>query len=237
MRVVRAGRVTVLAACLVLAVCGAADATADNSAPGADPSVVSAVVASTPQAFASATPTSVAGQTLAPAMSDDGVDLVSTGTLAAVTIAKDPTDGFAIGTAQGLVNLAPADPAAGASSPTLVNGVAGVSSDVWPSTAVAVSPRPLGATAVLQLHDASAPASFSWTVNVSPAEALSQLADGSVAIVGTAQQDGLAAPTAPGYDESIRLIQPCCLPRRTRLPIRPRRLTSGCLTRALPTRR
>ncbi len=94
MRVVRAGRVTVLAACLVLAVCGAADATADNSAPGADPSVVSAVVASTPQAFASATPTSVAGQTLAPAMSDDGVDLVSTGTLAAVTIAKDPTDGF-----------------------------------------------------------------------------------------------------------------------------------------------
>ena len=178
-------------------------ATAETTPAPADPSLVESVVAAAPQAFDPQTATTVSGQTADPGVGDAGVDLQSTGTLAPVTIAKDPTDGFAVSSAQGPVNLAPNDPAATASTPTAVNGVGVVSTGVWSSTEVGLAPQVDGATAVVQLENAAAPTSMSWTAGLSPDQALSVLSDGSVAVVDTATQTAGAAPPPPSFDPTV----------------------------------
>jgi sugar lactone lactonase YvrE len=151
-----------------------------------------------PSLLAPSTSTTLAGQDVAPALSDGEEGLSSTGTLTSSTVSKETPGEFAVNTSEGMLSLAPVEFSPGATRlPTLVNGTAAFYANTWPATDTIVRPDALGATTLLQLRSAQAPTSFSWEVHLGADQQLKQLSDGAIAVV-----DATEVPPEAGEAES-----------------------------------
>jgi len=144
-----------------------------------------AVAAQTdPAVLAPSTTATLEGQSITPALSDTGEEIASQSTLTSSTISKETAGEFAVNTPIGELSLTPVETrAAAVMPPTIVNGAAALVADSWAATDTIIRPQPLGATAILQLRSAQAPHSFSWHVRLGPDQELTQLPNGSVAVV------------------------------------------------------
>jgi hypothetical protein len=131
--------------------------------------------------LAPSVPAEIAGEALAPAITNAGGEWSSAGTLTTSTIPKEAGAEFAVNTPRGEVRLTPLGTSPHAGAPLVVHGAAVLFGEPWPASDAVVRPEPLGASALVDVHSARAPRSFSWEVGLGPGEWLQQLPDGNVA--------------------------------------------------------
>ena len=152
-----------------------------------------------PAVIASSTSATLEGQSIAPALSDEGEELASQNTLTTSTISKETAGEFAINTPVGELSFAPVETSPNATTPpTIVNGSAALFANTWPATDTIVRAEPLGVTDLLQLRSNEAPRVFSWEARLGPDQELKQLSDGSVAVVEASEE--IAQPSNSGQE-------------------------------------
>jgi len=137
-----------------------------------------------PSVLQPATPNTIEGQEVKPAVSDTGESLTATTTLTSSSTSKETTGEFAVNTPAGELSFQPIGSAANAAqTPTIVNGAAALFAGTSNATDTIVRPDALGASMLLQLHSSEAPTSFSWEVGLGPNQRLETLSNGDVAVV------------------------------------------------------
>ncbi len=136
-----------------------------------------------PSVLAPSTTASIEEQTVQPAITDPGEELVSSAALNSSTISKETPGEFAVNSADGEFSIQPIGTSPDATTtPTIVNGTAAVFAETSHATDTIVRPSALGATDLLQLRSSEAPTSFSWEVGIGPDQQLEELPDGNIAI-------------------------------------------------------
>jgi len=142
-----------------------------------------------PALLAVSTTATLDGQSITPALTDAGGEVVSQGTLTSSTLSKEAVGELAVNTPAGEISLAPVEPLPRATTlPTIVNGSAALLANTWPATDTIARASALGASAYLQLRSAQAPRTFSWQVHLGPDQELEQLPNGSVAVLESSQE-------------------------------------------------
>jgi sugar lactone lactonase YvrE len=158
------------------------------AAPGGEVTVEQAEEAAQetdPAVFDPSTTATLDGETIAPALSNEG-QLFSEHALTSSSISKEDPGEFAVNTPDGELSLKPMESSAEATMlPTLVNGTVALFANTSPATDTIIRPNALGATTVLNLRSAEAPTSFSWQIGLGAGQRLKQLSDGSVVVVST----------------------------------------------------
>jgi Tol biopolymer transport system component len=156
-----------------------------------------------PSVLQPSTSATIEEQEVKPATSDPGEELAAITTLTSSSISKETPGEFAVNTPDGQLSLAPVGTAAGSTTlPTIVNGTASVYAQTFKATDTIVRPEALGASALLQLHSAEAPTSFSWEVGLGPDQYLEQLSDGSVAVVEAASETFFEEPSGEPFEST-----------------------------------
>lgn len=137
-----------------------------------------------PSLLARSTSATIEEQSLTPAITDSGEEIVSESALASSEISKVTPGEFSLETADGPLSLTPVKPSLGADTvPTIANGTAALFAETWSESDTIVRPSALGAITLLQLRSEYAPTSESWEVGLGANQQLEQLSNGSVAIV------------------------------------------------------
>lgn len=195
-------------AALLVLLGGMGNAVAAADDPGAAArSAASALQQETPTLVAPSQVTTFDGQTIDPGLASQGSALISTGSLTATSIARDPAGGMSITTGSGSLVLTPTTTDPGASQGTIVNGDAVVFAGTGASTDTVVRPTALGVETFQQLHDENAPRVFSWQAQLPSSAHLVPLDDSTIAVVtstpptaasldSAATADGLSTSTA-----------------------------------------
>jgi sugar lactone lactonase YvrE len=139
-------------------------------------------------------------QLVAPALTDEE-QLTAKQSLTSSSISKENPGEFAVNTPDGELSVKPQESSSKASTlPTLVNGTVALFANTSPATDTIIRPDALGATTVLNLRSAEAPKSFSWEVGLGAGEQLSQLANGSVAVVSVPEESTGEPETKPSKE-------------------------------------
>ncbi len=159
-----------------------------------------------PALLAPSTTATLEEQSITPRLTDTGEELASQSTLTSSTISKETAGALAVNTPAGEVSLAPVESSTHAiTPPTIVNGAAALTTNIWPATDTIVRPEPLGATALLDIRSTQAPHFFAWRVNLGPDEELKQLPDGAIAVVETPEEENAPRGTAEEAGEAPKL--------------------------------
>jgi hypothetical protein len=155
-----------------------------------------------PAVVAPATAGSGAAQHIAPTLSGlggvgIGLNYVGRSVATPVVVAGIPADGFGVGFPADPVCLTPTAVGAVAGLPRLVSNDAVLTANFLPSTDLVQRATGIGAKAILQLRDDSAPRDFSWTVNLGSSDELTALGGNVLAVV-----HHYATPSAEPQDSS-----------------------------------
>lgn len=134
-----------------------------------------------PAAVASSTTAATAE--LAPKLSLDGDNALSSGSLTDLRISKQLERGFSLGAGPGGVCFSPTRMSDEARTGVLASDGAMIFANSDQATSTVVRPTPTGAETLTVLNNQTAPRSFSWHVNAGEGRKLVTLSDGSIAVV------------------------------------------------------
>lgn len=118
-----------------------------------------------------------------PALEADGSSLRARGSLTAFRVARDPAQGFSIGSGDGAVCATPARIGDKATDGELIGEDAVVFANTDRATSTVLRPTAAGTESFTVMNDTSAPTQFSWRLTLGKGQVLSTLADGRVAVI------------------------------------------------------
>jgi hypothetical protein len=130
--------------------------------------------------------TQVNGLQLSPSLQPEAGQYEITGSLGSASIAGDVSNGFALQTDSGPLQIKPVGVDATASDAKVVNGDSVMFANTDSGADTVVRPTSVGIETFTQIRDADAPENYSWTVNLPGDQHLELLADGGAAVVDSA---------------------------------------------------
>lgn len=144
-------------------------------------------------------PSTDVGHGINPTMTVDGTGLTIDGSLADGSIQRDPSDGFALATDAGRLEVLPSGGQAQTQDARVVAGGDAALFD-GPDGASVIRPTAIGLETYNEIVDASAQTTFSWKVSLPGDETLVRFSNGVVAILAPVDQTQPDATTATSVD-------------------------------------
>lgn len=133
-----------------------------------------------------------------PGLTGRGGELLSTGSLADVRVARTLAGGFTVGTAADTVSIRPLG-RTGSRRVRLANRSAALFADAATATDVVIRPTATGVETFQRLRGPRAPHRFSWKVSIGPAQQLVPQPDGGIALVDYSARNDYANATDSGH--------------------------------------